>query len=149
MITLPPDPALARFIKPTIDTPFHIDYEWWERQKLDLNVEMQAHLCSEHREAYAGQRMGEKIDWVDWETGEIQQVAGLQYVITSHCSKLEGYVMQAPTIIGVIFRVFLSNGNQPLSPRRLAPLVGQRAEQVLLVLAGKSASKGLRPVLNL
>ncbi len=146
MVTLPPDITLTHYIKPTVDTPFHIDYEWWEKQGLDLNVKLTAHLCPEHREAYTGQRVGEKIDWIDWETGEVRPVEGLQYVITTHCSKEPGYVLQAPTLIEGIFRVFLSNGNQPLSPRGLSPLVGQRSEQILRVLSGRVIRKGLRPV---
>ncbi len=59
MVTLPPDLALAQFIKPTLDTLFHIDYSWWEQQGLDLNVKLVSHLCPEHRNAYAGQPVGD------------------------------------------------------------------------------------------
>ena len=148
MPTLPPVPALARFIKPTLDTPFHIDYSWWEEQRLDLNVQLLQHLTPDLREVYAGQRVDDKIDLVDWATGEVQQVEGLQYLITTRCSKVPGYIMQAPTLVEAIFRAFLSNGNQPLTPRALAPLVGHPPEQVLRVLAGRIVRKGLRPVLD-
>ena len=148
MVTLPPDPALAHFIKPTVDTHFHIDYDWWATEGLDLNVQLLAHLSPELREAYAGQRVGEKIDLIDWETGEIKQVEGLQYLIATRCSKEPGYIMQAPTLIEAVFRVFLSNGNQPLSPRALSPLVGQQPDKILRVLAGRRVRKGLRPVLK-
>lgn len=148
MPTLPPIPALARFIKPTLDTPFHIDYSWWDEQGLDLNVQLQQHLTSDLREAYAGQRIGEKIDLVDWATGEVRQVEGLQYLITTRCSKEPGYILQAPTLIEAIFRAFLSNGNHPLTPRALAPLVGHPSEYVLRMLAGQIVRKGLRPVMD-
>jgi hypothetical protein len=148
MPILPPVPALARFIKPTVDTPFHIDYTWWEKHKLDLNVQLLQHLTPDLREIYTGQRIGERIDLIDWATGEVQQVEGLQYLITTRCSKEPGYIMQAPTLIESIFRAFLSNGNQPLTPRALAPLVGRPSEQVLRVLAGKIVRKGLRPVMD-
>ncbi len=148
MTTLPPDPTLARFVKPTIDTLFHIDYSWWEQQELDLNVQLLAHLSPELREAYAGQQVGEKIDLIDWDTGEIQQVEGLQYIIATRCSQEPGYIMQAPTLIEAVFRVFLSNGNQPLSPRSLSPLVGQQPEKILRLLGGHRVWKGIRPVLD-
>ncbi|MBN1249032.1 MAG: hypothetical protein JXC32_15335 [Anaerolineae bacterium] len=147
MVTLPPDPALARFIKPTLDTLFHIDYDWWERKHLDLNVKLKSHLCPEHRDAFAGQPVSDKIDWVDWDTGEVHQVDGLQYIITTHCSKQSGYVLQAPTLLEAIFRAFLSQANQPMSPRQLAPLVGHQPRDVLRVLAGRTVRLGLRPVL--
>lgn len=146
MVTLPPDPALTQFIKPTLDTPFHIDYSWWEQQGLDLNVKLVSHLCPEHRDAYAGQPVGDKIDWVDWETGEVQPVDGLQYIITTHCSKEPGYVIQAPTLIEAIFRAFLSESNRPMTPRTLAPMVGHRPEQVLRLLAARKVRLGVRPI---
>ncbi|MCU0522039.1 MAG: hypothetical protein MUF84_15280 [Anaerolineae bacterium] len=148
MTVLPPDPALAQFIKPTLDTPFHIDYAWWEKQGLDINVKLVSHLCPEHREAFAGQPMDEKIDWIDWATGEVTRVDGLQYVITSHCSKQPGYLMQAPTLIEGIFRALLVNANKPLTPRRLAPMVGHQPDQVLRVLASRTVRLGLRPILK-
>ncbi len=148
MPTLPPVPVLARFIKPALDTPFHIDYNWWTEQGLDLNVQLLQHLSPELRELYAGQRLGDRIDLIDWETGEVQQVEGLQYLIATRCSKDPGYIMQAPTLLEAIFRVFLSNGNHPLTPRALAPLVGHTSEQVLRVLSGSTVRKGLRPVIE-
>ena len=148
MAVLPPNPALAQFIKPTLDTPFHIDFGWWDKQGLDVNVKLVSHLCPEHREAFAGQPVGDKIDWVDWETGEVRPVDGLQYVITTHCSQQPGYVLQAPTLIEAIFRAFLSNANQPLTPRKLAPMVGHLPEQVLRVLAGRTVRLGLRPMVK-
>jgi len=149
MVTLPPDPALTGFIKPNLETPFHIDYDWWEQQGLDLNVKLVSHLCPEHRDAYVGQPVGDKIDWLDWETGEVRPVDGLQYIITTHCSKEPGYVLQAPTILEAVFRAFLSASNQPMSSRALASLIGQRPEQVLRVLAGRRVRLGLRPLLRM
>lgn len=148
MPTLPPVPALARFIKPTLDTPFHIDYAWWTEQGLDLNVQLLQHLSPELREVYTGQRLGDKIDLIDWDTGEVRQVEGLQYLIATRCSKDPGYIGQAPTLLEAIFRAFLSNGNHPLTPRALAPLVRQTSEQVLRVLSGNIVRKGLRPVMD-
>ena len=139
------DPKLMQFIKPTLDTPFHIDYAWWERQGLDMNMKLVSHLCPEHREAYVGEPLDDKIDWVDWETGEVRQVDGLQYVITTHCSNQPGYVADAPTIIESVFRAFLANGNKPLSPKALAPLINQPADRVLRVLAGRQVRLGIRP----
>ncbi len=147
MVTLPPNPALTGFIKPGLDTPFHIDFSWFEKQGLDINVELLSHLCAEHRNAYHGQSLAEKIDWIDWMTGEVKQVEGLNYIISRHCSKQPGYVREASTLVASVFRVFLSNSNQPQTPRQLAPLVNYPEAQILRVLSGRLVSKGLRPVL--
>ncbi|MCJ7549946.1 MAG: hypothetical protein MUQ30_09725 [Anaerolineae bacterium] len=148
MVTLPLDLALTQFIKPRLDTLFHIDYSWWDQQGLDLNVKLVTHLCPEHRNAYAGQPVGDKIDWVDWETGEVMPVDGLQYIIRIHCSKEPDYVVQAPTMIEAVFRAFLSTSNQPMTSRTLGSMVGCLPERVLRLLAGRRVQLGLRPILR-
>ncbi|MEA3308822.1 MAG: hypothetical protein U9Q70_04835 [Chloroflexota bacterium] len=145
MAALVPDFKLMHFIKPTVETPFHIDYSWWDKQGLDVNVELFTHLCPVHREAYRGQKGSEEIDWIDWITGEVQRVAGFQYVITTHCSQEPQYIARAATLLEAIFRVFLANGNIALTPEQLSAEVGRPAEQILRVLAGRKVQKGLRP----
>ena len=147
MTTLPPNPALVGFIKPTVDTPFHIDVSWWEKRGLDFDIELLSHLCPELLEAYVGRPPGEKIDWIDKLTGEVRQIDGLQYIIQVHCSKQPDYLSQASTLVEAIFRVFLTNENEPLTPRQLASLVGYPAKQILQVLSARQVRKGLRPVL--
>ena len=149
MTTLSPNLGLANFVKPTVDTPFYIDYSWWEGQSVDINIQLLDHLPENLREAYAGKRVDEKIDLIDWETGSVQQVEGLQYLIAIQCSEDPSYIMQAPTLLETVFRVFLSNGNQPLSSRALSPLVGRQPEKILRLLAVGKVRKGLRPVIEL
>jgi len=148
MTTLSLNLGLANFVKPTVDTPFCIDYSWWEGQSVDMNVQLLAHLPENLREAYAGKSVDEKIDLIDWETGAVQQVEGLQYLIATQCREDPGYIMQAPTLLEAVFRVFLSNGNQPVSPRALSPLVGHQPKKILRLLAAGKVRKGLRPVLE-
>ena len=69
-------------------------------------------------------------------------------IITTHCSREPGYVLQAPTLVEAIFRAFLSQANQPMTPRQLAPMVGHQPREVLRVLAGRSVRLGLRPILQ-
>ncbi len=145
MATLPPVSAVSGFIKPTLDTPFHIDYSWWQSGKYDLRVELLKHMCPEHQALYR-QQTGVTVDWIDWETGEVRQVDGAHYIITKHCSQQPGYITQGGTLLEMIFRVFLSNGNQPLSAREISALVGQPPEQVLSVISQQGSKyKGLRP----
>jgi hypothetical protein len=133
-------------IKPTLDTPFHIDHNWWEGAKQDFRVELRSHLCTEHREIYAGNFDTEVIDWVDDQTGEVRQVDGLQYVIREHCSHQPGYFGDEVSLIDSVFRVFLTNSNRPLTCRELSDAVGRPAELILRTLSGRRIYKGLRPM---
>jgi hypothetical protein len=145
MSELASNPVLSRFIKPTLDTPFWIDLEWWERQGLDFDVALLNHLCPEHRAAFSGQQLPKTIDWVDPQTGEVKPVPGLRHIIATHCSRQPGYVSSAPTMVEAIFRVFLQNNNRPLTVRELAAKTGYPPRQVLRVLAGRRVRKGIRP----
>ncbi|HEC34821.1 MAG TPA: hypothetical protein ENI37_08955 [Chloroflexi bacterium] len=135
-----------QLIKPTLDTPFHISYEWWERAGRDIRIELRSHLCPEHQEVYAGHFDTEVIDWVDPRTAEVTRVNGLQHVIREHCSRQPGYISSQLSLVDAVFRVFLANGNVPLSPRELSDVIGKPAATILRTLSGRSTYKGLRPV---
>lgn len=140
--------SLPTLVKPTFDTPFRIDYEWWERKGLHIGMELRAHLCEEHRAVFRDHFDTEKIDWVDARTGEVTQVDGLQHVLQIHCSKQPGYVSEHLSLVDAIFRIFLANGNAPLTCQELGTIVGQPPDKILRTLAGRQVYKGIRPARN-
>ena len=142
-ITVPP--SLPKMVKPTLDTPFHIDYGWWERKGLHIGVELQIHLCQEHRVVFSEHFDTEKLDWVNEKTGEVTQVDGLQHVLQVHCSKQPGYINEHLSLVDAIFRVFLANGNTPLTCRELSSIIGHPPKKILRTLAGRQIYKGIRP----
>jgi len=139
-----------RLIKPTLNTPFHIDYAWWERESRELRVYLQSHLCSDHQAKYQSLEDTDQIDWVDPETAEVQRLDGLQHALRHHCSQQPGYLEQHTSLVDAIFRVFLANGNTPLTPVQLAERIGRPSQgnTILKTLSGGRVYKGLRPYLN-
>ncbi len=133
-------------VRPTVDTPFHINRRWWEQTGRDLRVELWHHLCPEHQAAFANRLDVGTIDWVDPHTGEVTQMDGLEHLIREHCSHQKGYLRPELPLVDAVFRAFLANGNTPLSPRQLASLIGRSAETILRTLAGREVYKGLQPV---
>lgn len=142
-----PDLA-ARLIRPTLDTRFHIDYSWWDRADRDLDVYLRSHMCDEHRESFVDLDPGAKVDHVDPETGEVSRVDGVQHVLISHCSRQEGYLTQQTSLVNAIFRVFLSNGNTPLSPSELGERLDRPGQTILRTLSGQRVYKGIRPIVD-
>ncbi|HDQ71818.1 MAG TPA: hypothetical protein ENN19_06945 [Chloroflexi bacterium] len=138
--------VLPTLVKPDLNTKFHIDYGWWEWQGLHISVELRAHLCSEHREIYKEHFDTEKIDWIDDKTGEVTQIDGLQHVLQIHCSKQPGYMHEGLSLIDAAFRVFLANGNTPMTSKELSSIVGQPADKILRTLSGHRVYKGMRPI---
>lgn len=139
-------PAKIRQIKPTLDTPWHIDYKWWEKEGRDLRVYLRSHLCPEHQAIFQSHLNLQQMDWVDPDTGEVRRVDGFQHTLRTHCSQQPDYITSYTPLVDAIFRIFLANGNTPLSARELADRLGRNPETILQTLAGARIYKGLRPV---
>ena len=147
-MTVPP--ATTHRIKPGLNTPFHIDYSWWERESRELRVYLLSHLCAEHRAQFEFIEDTETIDWVDPETAEVQKVDGLQHVLRTHCAHQPGYLEEHTSLVDAIFRVLLANGNTPLTPVELAERIRRKGQgiTILKTLSGARVYKGLRPVVE-
>jgi hypothetical protein len=132
-------------LKPTLLTPFHVDFEWWRTNDNNWHVSLRDMLCPEHQEALAGLAEDNLIDWVDPETAEVSQLEGLQTTLISHCAQQPGFVDTHTVLIEAIFRLFLANGNKPLTPVDLGERLGRPPEMILKTIAGLRVYKGIRP----
>lgn len=94
---------------------------------------------------YADISGDEKVDWIDPETAEVQSVDGLQHTLISHCAKQEQFITDQTTLTEALFRIFLSNGNQPLSPDQLAESLDRPPTKILQTISGTRVYKGIRP----
>lgn len=135
-------------VKPNIHTHFHIDFDWWSRNDRDWRVYLRGYLCPEHQAAFANMDIFEQVDWIDPDTAEVQRVDGLQNVLITHCAKQRTFISQQNTLVDSVFRVFLANGNTPLSPQELADQLGRDATTILRTISGLRVYKGLRPCLE-
>jgi hypothetical protein len=145
-VTLPAPSAPSRLVRPTLSTKFHIDYEWWKRQDRELRVYLRSHLCPEHKAIFAGAEGVGTTDWIDADTAEVQRVDGVQQALRVHCATLPGYLTEHTSLVDAVFRVFLANGNHPLSPVELGERIKRPAATILRTLAGQRVYKGLRPI---
>lgn len=132
-------------VKPTLQTKFHIDFDWWTLSDNDWRVYLQSMLCQEHKLIYSDPNTEELIDWIDPVTAEIQHVDGLRHILITHCARQTGFIMTHTTLVDAVFRIFLANGNNPLSSIELAERLGRQAETILRTLAGVRVYHGIRP----
>jgi hypothetical protein len=135
-------------VKPTLQTRYHIDYDWWRGSDRDWRVYLQNFLCEEHQRVFADLDYENQVDWVDPDTAEIQRVDGLQHVLMTHCARQAEFTSQHMTLVDSIFRLFLSNGNTPLTPVELADQLDLNASTILKTISGLRVYKGLRPVME-
>lgn len=139
---------MARYVKPTLDTKFHIDFDWWEQNSRNLRVDLQAQLCSECRAQYADSPPRE-IDWVSPDTGEVKRVDILWHVIRTHCSQQPDYITEHTPVTTAVFRIFLANDNVPLTPVGLYQILGRKSPGLILrTIGGHQIYKGIRPVIT-
>ena len=136
-------------LRPTLDTKFHIDLSWWDKNHKDIQLYMRDALCSSCRSDFESFDLDEKIDWVDEETAEVAQVEPLWHTLRACCSQKPGYVTDETPVIDAVFLTFLANGNKPLSVNELYELMPKRPPETLLrMLAGGTTYLGIRPVRN-
>ena len=143
-----PDVKRTSRVRPTIQTHFHIDFNWWQMRDRDWRVFLQSLLCLEHQQAFAELPEDQMVDFVDPLTAEVQRVDGLQHVLITHCAKMDGFIAPHTTLVDAIFRIFLANGNIPMTPIELAQQSGRSSDLILRVLTGEQIYRGLRPVME-
>jgi hypothetical protein len=137
---------MAEYIKPTLDTKFHIDFDWWQQQNRKLRVHLVSHLCPQCRSRYAD-APPQEIDWVHPSTGEVKRVDALWDVIRSCCSQRDDYITPQTPLAFAVFLAFVANDNVPLTPVELQEVVGHNpAATILRTLAGHQIYYGIRPV---
>ena len=140
-----PETKPFSFIKPTLQTLYHIDFDWWKSHDNNWHIFLFGCLCEEHQKMFNQQAESVMIDWVDPETAEITRVDGLQTTLMNHCAILPNFVTPNTTMIDAIFRVFLANGNKPMTPFELSDRIGKPAETILRTLSGLQVYRGIRP----
>ena len=134
-------------VKPTIQTPFHIDFDWWRAHDENWHVALMSMLCAEHQQAFSSLSEDQMIDWVDPETAEVRQMDGLQHVLIQHCARQADFLDEHTAMVEAIFRLLLANGNTPMSAEEFSSRLNRPADIILRTIAGPRVYKGLRPYL--
>lgn len=140
------DETKFSLIRPTLNTAFHIDFDWWKNHDNNWRVHLYSCLCEEHQKMYASTDEESYVDWIDPETAEVHSVDGLQKVLISHCARQAGFITLQTTLVESVFRTLLANGNAPMNSNQLAEATGKTANTILQTLTGMRVYKGIRPV---
>jgi len=140
-----PETKKFSLIKPTVDTPFHIDFDWWKQHDSNWRIYLHSCLCQEHQVMFENMDEGTSIDWVDPKTAEVKMVDGIQDTLMTHCAKQEDFLTNHTTLVDAVFRTLVARGNSPMSPNEMAERIGKPADTILRTIGGFQVYKGLRP----
>ena len=138
-------PPIRFHVRPTLETKFQIDYDWWDRADRDLEIYLRSHLCAEHREAFADAKADALVDNVDPDTAEVTKVPGIQNILITHCAQQPDYITRQTSLVNAVFRIFLANGNTPLTARDLGERLGRQPNMILRTFSSPRVYKGIRP----
>lgn len=143
MSSVPKPGKPSALIKPTLDTRFFIDYDWWSRSGEDLRIYLLSHLPPEQRERIGAQgNEGREVDFIDPDTGEVSRVDELGLALRVAASAPD-FLTDCPTV-DAVFRVFLRNNNTPTRLEDIAEQINADPKR-LLDLLRKTIYKGIRP----
>lgn len=132
-------------VKPTLHTRFHIDFDWFRSNDQDWRVYLHSNLCPDHQKLISKMNFEGQVDWVDPLTAEVQRVDGMQHILITHCSKQPGFLSERTAMVDAAFRVFLANGNEPLSSIELGERLNKSPQLILKTFSGFRVYRGLRP----
>jgi hypothetical protein len=124
-----------------------VDYDWWQTSSEDLRTYLLSHLPQEQRDRLSQSVEGRIVDYINPDTGEVQQLDEVGIAIQNAASD-PNFINPQISLVDSIFRVFLVNGNVPQSPNELAARIGRPAQTILKTLSGGRIYKGIRPELG-
>jgi hypothetical protein len=140
------EPKRFSLVKPTLQTPFQIDFSWWKAHDNNWRVILFNYLCSEHQKAFENMDDSDgAVDWVDPDTAEVHQVDGLQQVLMTHCSKQADFLTEHTALVDAVFRLLVANGNTPMTATELGSQLNRSPEMILRTLSGQQVYRGIRP----
>jgi hypothetical protein len=138
---------MAKYVKPTLDTKFHIDFAWWQKQSQNLGAYLQSHMCPEARTIHANNGQTQNFDWINPETGEVFQIDMLWHTIQTHCSQQSNFIDDSMPLTRAIFRLFIANDNTPLTPPEIHNKLRRKTPELILrTIGGHQVYDGIRPV---
>ncbi|MDX1614573.1 MAG: hypothetical protein R3300_09705 [Candidatus Promineifilaceae bacterium] len=141
-----PKVSATQLKRPTVDTKFHIDFDWWDDSGLDLRTYVFSRL--DIGDDAALETTTETVDLVDPDTGEVRQVDGFQYALQTYFSQQPDNFAQQTSLVDAVFYVLLANANRPMTVRELADSLERDPQVILRTLSGRRIYQGIRPLLD-
>ncbi len=136
---------MGKYVKPTLDTRFHIDFSWWNTRGQNLRTYLSGHACPECRERH---QQDELFDWIDPESGEVYQLDIIWHCITTYCGQQPDFIDSQMPLASAIFRMFIVNNNIPLTPVEMYEKLQKKSPDLILrtIGGGRQVYHGIRPI---
>ncbi|MGH2537891.1 MAG: hypothetical protein ACRDHL_10890 [Candidatus Promineifilaceae bacterium] len=141
-----PKITTSQLRRPTLDTRYHIDFDWWEKAGLDLKAYLLSRLQLPDESALD---MGvEQVDQVDADTGEVRRLDSFQYAVQRLFDQMPEEFSRQASLVDAVFFALLARGNKPTSVRDLGRETGRDPQTILRTLSGTRIYQGIRPLFD-
>jgi hypothetical protein len=111
-----------------INTPFHIDLEWWESRQRNLGRFL-AEILGEEETAELD---GDPIDYIDTETAEVVQIDPLWARVLTEKAHRPDYISPATPLTNAVLRALIENLNRPMTVVQLHRRINRGSPEALL-----------------
>ena len=137
---------MAQYIRPTLDTKFQIDFDWWQENGKSLRVMLASHLCQSCAKEHADDA-AQAIDWVDPQTGEVKQVDILWHTLRTCCSQQPDFITPQTPLATAVFLSLIANDNAPMTAVELHQMLAPRSADLIRRTIGRHhVYYGIKPV---
>jgi hypothetical protein len=127
----------------SIDTPFHIDLNWWQKRGRNLGRFL-AEMLDNPDKATTGD---EALDYIHPETAEVFQLDPLWVQVLVHRAHKPDYITSATPLTNAVLRALVENLNRPMTATELYRRINRTSPEVLLrVLRTARTQYGIVPV---
>lgn len=137
---------MGKYIKPTSNTKFHIDFHWWKKRGNGFNSFLADQGCPEIARQAVANNEQELFDWINPETGEVFQIDLQWHQIRQHCLERDDFITEYTPLTTAVFRAFVVNNNTPLNSVELYHVIQKQSPDVILnTIGNRTIHYGIRP----
>jgi hypothetical protein len=137
-----------KIYRPNENTRFHVDYAWFETQGVDVNVLIRKVLTPEQQERLDENAESVVFDYIDETTAMVHAENQVVHTIRTESAKDPAFISARTPVWEGAFRIFLLNGNQPLTALELSQLLKRKPTEIVNQLGGRVIYNGVRPIFD-
>ena len=135
-------------MRPTGDTPFQINWSWFERNNINAQSLVRNQLNYKWRQRFDNGLEIKEVDYINSETGEVFKMDNMREAILAECQWEPDYITRDMPLLQSILRLFLANNNQPMTVVEMARRLERHDSNAILnLLTASKIQNGIIPIL--